>query len=185
MTDKLREELLSGISDKDYENSKEMRAYKYLVENAYRFSPNIEFAKDLIHYCMLDILINKEKFAKVKYIRSWCFKQLQGNVKKVNRDFDKQKLSVLDIYAYWNNIDSNFISNPDLSRLVDGNTIFQQVLNKQFEGKSNNKGKSHNIFLEWLKGFTPLEISKKLNMSKNSVNVNLTNYKKRIIKAYE
>lgn len=163
------------VNDK-FKNPKLMQAYEYANSIAYRFEKIRCFRKDLVHEVILNLLEQPEKLDSIVYVKSFIYRLMKWKRSDMKRSNYERRTD--------NIIDSPIESIENSSWLDLNNQVALncsechtdiEIVKDYIETKEFSKGNTREIFNLMLLGFTPKEISQKLNIGQHSVNQSVCN----------
>lgn len=166
--------------------------YEYAVKNAYRFERIKYYRKDLVHDIILYCLENKDKVEEINHIPSWTYQVMmwrkKNERKRARNRFEIGFDNTSEEYSE-STIEEGYAGNQiiNVEAKLDTITIFDFIKSDKFKGKQNNKksvDNTINIFMKYLEGYSPEEISKEFGIKRTSVNTSTNNTRNKIRKEF-
>lgn len=147
-------------------------------------------AQEVVSETLLWIAENKETFDTIEYYKSFFYKFMKNSLmtikknkhykwlvrEELKRGEESDNHKLYNIFSY-----QEGESNTDLyylNKLLSNPKSYGKYI------KSNNKGISHLVYKDWLKGFTTEEIMDEYDISKASVSLNIKKAKEIVNKFF-
>jgi RNA polymerase sigma factor (sigma-70 family) len=162
------------------DNQKLLKIYAYANKISYRFEKLRFLRMDLVHEVILSLLEQPDKLNSILYPRSYVYRLMKW---KRNDLLKSNQVKRTD----------NFIDSPiDSAEACEENTNWLdvhpqynlncsechtdiEIVKDYIETKEFSKGNTREIFKLMLDGYSPKEISQKLNIGQHSVNQSVCN----------